>query len=112
MSLFSKYLSSRGLTIAGVIAVAGLVWTVEDRYISKAFAGDMMAAIQEIRVDMKDVRLQNDLRWWQEQRHQIEVRNGIGCSRCASGSDALVLFLRVNGQIVRLETLIATNLGR
>jgi GAF domain-containing protein len=107
-----KYLSLRGLTIAGVIAVAGLVWTVEDRYVSKVFAGEVMAAIQQIRSDQANDRLTNELRWKKEQLLTIELQHGVGCSRCEAGSDTLKLFLQIRVRISEIRAEIERNFSR
>jgi len=105
-----KIPTKSGLTVAGLIALVAFAWSVDDRYLHKAFAGEVQETLKEIRLDIQSVRkeaqraaLQNELDRWIGRVVDLEIRYGIGCAQCQTGSAQLELYLNATQQLQKMQ---------
>ena len=107
------------LTVAGVVALVGFVFMVEDRYIPSAFAGEIEETLKQIRGEIADVRkmqarseLQNELDRWSGRVFDLEAQYGVECEECPAGSAMLKAYLASTQQVQRLQSRIDASGGR
>lgn len=89
-----------GITIGGAVALVVLGWQIDDRYLPRAFAGEVQETFKEIRADIQGLRKENELTRlhaeldrWLGRLFDLESRYGMDCSDCPADSQRLARYL-------------------